>query len=220
MNLKRRKASRAIAALLLFSVLQVSLQISFAEPNSTNTAPVVQQQIVARLTTRNNQSITVNGQSAGNGASVLTGATTETGADQFATLNVGPLGSVDIYPNTKVVVTFEQGSLKATVFNGCVKLTAKKNTTGEIATEQASLGKTDPATGGVLEMCNRPGAPPAVGPGVAGAGPGAPAATAGTAGGLFGLGWPATIAIITASTAAGLTPLFFPDDTNPSRSTP
>lgn len=220
MNQKRRKASRAIAALLLFSVLQVGLQISFAEPNSRNTMPVVQQQIVARLTTRNNQSITVNGQSAGNGASVLTGATIETGADQFATLNVGPLGSIDIYPNTKVVVTFEQASLKATVMNGCVKLTAKKNTTGEIATEQGSLGKTDPATGGALEMCNRSGAPPEVGPGVAGAG--APAAkTAETAGGLFGLGWPATIAIITAGTGAGLTPLFITDEgSNPSRSTP
>ena len=223
MNVKRRKASRAIAALLLFSILQIGLQVSLAEPNSTRTAASIPQQIVARLTTRNNQPITVNGQGASTGASLLTGATVETAADQSATVNIGPLGSVDIAPNTKVVLTFEQGNLKALVTFGCVILTARKGTTGEIATEQGSAGKTDPAAGGVLEICFQQGAAaPIVGPGVAagaGAGAGAPAgAAAASTGGLFGLGWPATIAIISAGTAAGLTPLWFQG--NPSRSTP
>src|SRR6185369_4137743 len=149
MNLKRRKALTAIAVLLLFSVSQIGLQIGLAEPNSNKNTPVIPQQIVARLATRNNQPITVNGQSASTGASLLTGTTIETAADQSATVNVGPLGTVDISPNTKVIVTFEQGNLKATVVYGCVILTARRNTTGEIATEQASLGKTDPAVGGV-----------------------------------------------------------------------
>jgi hypothetical protein len=178
---------------------------------------------VARLVTRNNQPISVNGQSASTGASLTTGAMIDTAADQSATVNVGPLGSVDIAPNTRVILTFEPGSLKAAVTYGCVILRAKKNTTGEIETEKGSIGKTDPATGGVLEMCYTQGAAaPVVGPGVAtGAGAaGAPAgATAGAGGGgLFGLGVPATIAIVAAGTAAGLTPLFFDD--NPSPSTP
>lgn len=226
MNLKKRKALIVVAALLLFSISQISLQIGFAEPSPSKTAPVVQQQIIARLATRNNQPITVNGQSASSGASILTGATLETAADQSATVNVGPLGLVDISPNTRVIVTFDQGNLKATVIYGCVILTARRNTTGEIATEQASLGKTDPAVGGVLEMCFQQGAAaPVVGPGVAvgaGAGAGAPAgAAAAGAGGLFGLGVPATAAIIAGGGAAGLTPVFFPDDTsNPSPAAP
>lgn len=223
MNLKRRKASKAIAALLLFSIFQIGLQVGMAEPSSNTATPIVPQQLVARLTTRNNQAITVNGQSANTGASILSGASIETGADQGATVNVGPLGSVDVAPNTKVVITFEQGNLKATVAYGCVILTAKKNTTGEIATDQGSAGKTDPATGGVLEICFPQGAAaPIVGPGVAagaGAGVGAPAgAAAAGGGGLFGLGVPATVAIVAAGTAAGLTPLFFQD--NPSGSIP
>ena len=223
MNLKRRKASTAIAALLIFSIFQIGLQVGRAEPNSNTTTLIVPQQLVARLTTRNNQAITVNGQSANTGASILSGATIETGADQGATVNVGPLGSVDVAPNTKVVITFEQGNLKATVVYGCVILTAKKNTTGEIATDQGSAGKTDPAIGGVLEICFPQGAAaPTVGPGVAtgaGAGGGAPAgAAAAGGGGLFGLGVPATVAIVAAGTSAGLTPLFFQD--NPSGSTP
>lgn len=218
MNLKRRKAFTAVAALLLFSASQIGLQIGFAEPRSTKNTPVVPQQIVGRLVTRNNQPITVNGQSAATGTSILSGTTIETVADQSATVNFGPLGSVDISPNTKVELTFEQGNLKANVIYGCVILTARKKTTGEITTEKGSIGKTDPATGGVLEMCYTQGAPaPVVGPGVA-QGAGAGAGTAGGAsaggGGLFGLGVPATIAIIAGSTAAGITPLFFPDSSN------
>jgi len=225
MNMKRRKALAAVAALLLFSVSQIGLQIGLAEPKSTRTTPIIPQQIVARLATRNNQPITVNGQSASTGASLLTGTTIETAADQSATVNVGPVGTVDIAPNTKVVLTFEQGILKADVIYGCVILTARQNTTGEITTEKGSIGKTDPASGGSLEMCYTQGAAaPTVGPGVAqgaGAGAGPAGAAAAGGGGLFGLGVPATIAIISAGTAAGITPLFFPDDnTNPSPATP
>jgi hypothetical protein len=226
MNLKRRKALTAVAALLLFSVSQIGLQIGLAEPNSNKNTPVIPQQIVARLATRNNAPVTVNGQSASTGASLLTGTTIETGADQSATVNVGPLGTVDISPNTKVVLTFAQGSLNAQVIYGCVILTARKNTTGEITTEKGSIGKTDAAAGGVLEMCFPQGAAaPVVGPGVAqGAGAGAAPAGAAAAGGggLFGIGVPATVAIVAAGTAAGITPLFFPDDnnTNPSPAAP
>jgi hypothetical protein len=225
MNLKRRKASIAVAALLSFSILQIGLQVGFAEPGATKIDTVIVQQIVGRLVTRNDQAITLNGQSVKTGASILSGATIETGADQSATVNLGSLGTVDISPNTKVVLTFEAGNIKAVVVYGCVIVTARKNTVGEIATEQGSLGKTDSAAGGVLEMCLPQGAAaPVVGPGVAvGAGAGAPvgAATAASAGGLFGLGVPATIAIVSAATAAGLTPLFFEDgNSNPSPSAP
>lgn len=226
MNQKRRKASIAVAALLLFSILQVGLQVGLANTKATKSGMLIVQQIVGRLVTRNNQPITLNGQAVSTGASILSGATIETGADQSATVNVGSLGQVDISPNTKVVLTFEQGNLKALVIYGCAILTARPNTTGEVATEQASVGKTDPAVGGVIEMCFPQGAAAAVvGPGVAvgaGAGSGASAgAAAAEGGGLFGLGVPATIAVVAAGTAAGLTPLFVDDDAdNPSPSAP
>jgi hypothetical protein len=218
MNLKRRNGSKAIAALLLFSILQIGLQVSLAEPTDTTAIPITPQ-TVGRLTTSNNQPVQVNGLSASTGASILSGATIETGANQSATVNLGPLGSVEISPNTKVVLTFdEQVNFKALVMFGCVKVVARTNATGEIATDQGNLGKTNPATGGDLEVRYQPGATPAVGQGVcsdAGAVPGEPAGAAAAGdGGLFGLGVPASVAIIGAGTAAGLTPLFFQD--NPS----
>jgi len=196
MNRKRRNGSRAIAALLLFSVLQFGIQAATPIP----------QQLAGRLKTSNNQPVTVNGLTANTGASILSGATIETGADQSATVDLGPLGSLDITPNTKVVLTFEQGNAKATVITGCVILKAKKGTTGEVANEQGSARKTDPAAGGVLDMCfpERPAPPP-------------PSPSQG-AGGLFGLGKAATIAILIAAGAAASTPLFF--QSNPSGSNP
>jgi hypothetical protein len=219
MNLKRRNGPRAIAALLLFFIAQIGLQVGLAEP-TVNTAALIAPQTVARLTTSNNQPIQVNGLSATTGASILSGATLETGAGQSATVNLGPLGSVEIAPNTKLVLTFDdQGNFKALVMFGCVKVSAKTNATGEIATDQGSAGKTNPVSGGELEMRYQAGAAPAIGPGVCAggaAGTGAPpsARTTGGGGGLFGLGVPATIAIVSAGTAAGITPLFFQD--NPS----
>jgi len=225
MNQKRRNGSRVIAALLLFSILQIGLQVGLAEPNNTTNPTAVPQQVVARLTTRNNQPVTVNGLSASTGASILTGATIETGADQSATVNLGPLGTLDIAPNTKLVLTYDDnGNVKAVIIYGCAILTAKKKTTGEVATEQGSAGKTDPAAGGVLEICFPQGAAaPTVGHGVAagaGAGAGATAggAAAGGAGGLFGLGTAATVAILSSIGAVALTPLIF--QSNPSGSTP
>ena len=227
MNQKRRNGSRIIAALLLFSILQIGLQVGLAEPNNTTNPTAVPQQMVARLTTRNNQPVTVNGLSATTGASILTGATIETSADQSATVNLGPLGTLDIAPNTKLVLTYDDnGNVKAVIIYGCAILTAKKKTTGEVATEHGSAGKTDPAAGGVLEICFPQGAAaPTVGHGVAagagaGAGAGATAggATAGGAGGLFGLGTAATVAILSSIGAVALTPLIFQD--NPSGSTP
>ena len=204
MNQKRRNGSRAIAAFLLFSIAQIGLQIGFAEPKDTTSATPFPQQVIARLTTRNNVPITVNGLSATTGATILTGATIETGADQSATVNLGPLGSLDIAPNTKLILTYDDdGNVKVVVIIGCVVLAAKNKTKGEVVNEQGESKKNDPAGGGVLNMC--------VGT------PAAPASTGG-AGGLFGLGRAATIAIFSGLGAVALTPLAFQD--NPSGSTP
>ena len=226
MNQKRRNGSRVIAVLVLFAIAQIGLQVGLAEPNTTTNPTAIPQQFVARLTTRNNQPITVNGLSASTGASILTGATIETGADQSATVNLGPLGQLDIAPNTKLVLTYdENGNVKALLIYGCAILTAKKKTKGEVATEQGSAGKTDPAAGGVLDICFPQGAAsPTVGQGAAagagaGAGAGVPAGgAAGGGGGLFGLGTAATVAIFSGIGAAALTPLFFQD--NPSGANP
>jgi hypothetical protein len=219
MNLKRRNGPRAIAALLIFLIATVGLQVGLAGPTDATTTTPIPPQAAGRLTTSNNQPIQVNGLSASTGASILSGATLETGADQSATVNLGALGAVEMGPNTKLVLTFdEQSNFKALVLFGCAKVSARSNATGEIATDQGSAGKTNPASGGEIEVRYQPGSAPAIGQGVCPAGGGAAppsdAGASGGQGGLFGLGKAATIAIVAAGTAAGLTPLWFQD--NPS----
>ena len=203
MTTTRSKMKATIVVLLVYSILQIGVQLAFAQPAPAVTKVAIQQQLLGRLSTRN-QSITVNGLSASNGAAIASGATIETKAGEFATVDIGPLGKVDIGENTKVVLTFDaSGQLKATVETGCVNLTGNKGTTGEVVSSGGTVGTTNPATGGVVTMCPPSPGPPPTPPGDGG-------------GGLFGLGTAATVAIFTAGGLAALTPLFFQDNPSPS----
>jgi len=144
MRLKQLTASRAIAILLMFAVTQISLQIALAQ------GP----QFIARLTsTRGNQPILVNGLSASPGASIVTGATIETLSDQTAEINIDG-GILQLAPNTQVRLDYDQnGNTRVTVIRGCVILRSKKNTDGEILTEQGTAAKNDKEKGGVADVC-------------------------------------------------------------------
>jgi len=198
MNSRRKRMTTATALFLLFSVAQVYVQVSFAGPNSKSVSAAGSQQFTAILTTRGNQPITINGVSAISGATILTGAVIETPDQVGATINLGSLGTLDVAPNTKLTLEFDQNrNVKVTLVQGCAILRARKGTTGEVATSQGTAGTTDPATGGVLDICFPPGAlAPTVNAGAAaaaGAGAGAAASSgaavavggaAGTGGGL------------------------------------
>jgi hypothetical protein len=94
------------------------------------------QQFVARLTTRGNQPITLNGASAVTGASIATGAVIETPASVGATIDLGSLGELEIEPNTQLALDFDASSntVKVNLKRGCVKLKTRDNVNGEVET--------------------------------------------------------------------------------------
>lgn len=145
------------------------------------------QQFVARLTTRGNQPITVNGASAVGGASILTGATIETPDQVGATINLGSLGELDIAPNTQLTLEFDQnGNVKVVLKRGCIILKTKKNVDASVATDQGPAARNDKNTGGAADVCFPVGATqPSVNQGAAAAA-GAGAAGGGGGGGLSG----------------------------------
>jgi hypothetical protein len=221
MRSRQQKALKAVALFLVFAIAQVYVQISFAEPNSPTVPVPLPQQFIARLTTRGNQPITVNGLSAASGATILTGATIETPAAVGATINLGPLGYLDLAPNTKVELTFdENGQVRVKLISGCAILIAKKNTDAEVSTEQGPAGKTDKKKGGVLDICFPPGAlAPTVGQGAAasaGAGAAGTVAAASTA----GLSGVAIGAIVGGAIAAVAIPVALSRGNNSSSTTP
>src|SRR5436190_21932265 len=231
MSLRRLKGIKAIAALLVFVIAQLAIQVGFAEPSSANTPVPVPQQFFARLRTKNNGPVTVNGLSATTGATIATNATIETDAVTSATVNLGALGNLDLAPNTKVVITDDDhGNLKVTLVTGCAVLTTKKNAEGQVVLPDGTVaGKSEKKKGGVLDICFPPGAAtPIVNQGAAaaagaGAGSGA-AAGAGVAGGggIFGTSTIAILVVelagVTAATLAGTSETS--TQTNPSPSLP
>jgi hypothetical protein len=207
----RRKAVNATAILLIFAVAQFYLQGTRAGTNAGATAAAVasipgQGPALGKLTTRNNQPIIINGTNVASGGTVLSGSTIETPDNVGASIDLGPLGILDIAPNTKLKLEFdENGKVKVTVIQGCVIFRAKQNVNAEVATEQQTVAQNDKKEK-ALDVCYWPG-----GSGLS-VGQGAAAqAGAGTIGGTTGGGLTATewtlIVVSTLTGTIGLTSL-------------
>jgi hypothetical protein len=144
MDTRKRKALKALTVFLAFSFAQIYVQAGLPNPAPVPGAP--QNAITARLITKNNQPITVNGNAVGTGGSILTGATIET-PDQFgATIDLGPAGTITLQPGTKIQIDFDQnGNVRVKVIQGCAVANKSENVLPgemEIYTDQASE-KTD-----------------------------------------------------------------------------
>jgi hypothetical protein len=148
MKPRQKRALKAFAIFLAFAFSQVYVTAALPGP-APGTVP--QQTLTARLTTRNNQPITVNGNAAGTGATILTGATIETPDQVGATLDLGDAGIVELEPNSKIQLDFdENGNVRVKVIRGCAATKKKANVLGgkelpgemELYTDTDSL-KTD-----------------------------------------------------------------------------
>jgi hypothetical protein len=150
----RRKSFKVIAVLLAVGMVQACAQLCFAQKPSLASAAFPQPQLLARLTTKGNQPITVNGISATSGDSVANEAIIETPANVDATVDLGPLGSIDIAPGTRIKLEYDgacvPGSanasgpplkcgVKATVFVGCITSHYRSGTYHQAVTDQGTL---------------------------------------------------------------------------------
>lgn len=176
---QKRIIVRALAFAAAFALLQMYVQAALFDGATKATPPAAAAQaagqtLKGRLTTRGNNPVTVNGNSAKSGATVFSGQQIQTPAGVGATVQLPGLGRLDIAPNTNVTVTFENGKIEVVVTSGCVILTAERGTTGTV-TSQGTTQQTDPAKGGTIDICTNPaGGAPIIGQGAAaGAGAGA-----------------------------------------------
>src|SRR5882672_11762841 len=144
METRRRKALKALAVFLAFSFAQVYVQAGLPNPAPAPGTP--QRPITAKLITKNNQPITVNGNSMGTGGTLLTGATIETPDQVGATIDLGDAGVIELQPGSKIQLDFdENGNVRVKVIRGCAVTKKKSNVLPgemELYTDQASE-KTD-----------------------------------------------------------------------------
>jgi hypothetical protein len=145
MNLRQRKVVKAIAIISAFCLAQICVHGALPATTAGGGAPQ-QRQITARLTTKNNQPITVNGNAAGTGATLLTGATIETPDQVSGLIDLGDAGVVEIQPGSTIKLDFdENGNVRVKVIRGCAVTKKKTNVLPgemELYTDQASE-KTD-----------------------------------------------------------------------------
>lgn len=133
MKPRQTKALKTLAVILAFTFAQVYVNAALPEPKPAGALP---QQLVATLTTRNNQPITVNGVSSSTGASILTGATIETPDQVGATIDLGDAGIVELEPNSKIQIDFdENGNVRVKVLRGCAATRKKNNVIKELPGE-------------------------------------------------------------------------------------
>jgi hypothetical protein len=139
MTSRHKKALTAVVVFLAFSFAQVYVLAGLPAP--VPGAP--QRAITAKLATKNNSPITVNGNSAGTGATILTGATIETPDQVSAVIDLGDAGVVELQPGSKVQLDFDvNGNVHVKVLKGCAVTKRKTNVlpdaTSEIYTDTQS----------------------------------------------------------------------------------
>src|SRR5258706_3600524 len=126
MDTRKKRILKALTVFLAFSFAQVYVQAGL--PSPAPGAPAPQRAIVGRLITKNNQPITVNGNSLGTGGTILTGAIIETPSQIGATIDLGNAGVVELQPNTKIQLDFdENGNVRVKIISGCAVARKKSN---------------------------------------------------------------------------------------------
>jgi hypothetical protein len=224
MRFKQSKRVKALAAFVMFAVVQVSVQLSFAEPGP-NAVPPVPQQYIARLRTSGNRPITVNNNAAATGASLVTGAMIETGADQSATIDIGDF-TLDIAPNTRLRLDYDdQGRIKVFLISGCAIARSKGKTEAEIQTaDNVTQGQTAKKRGGAIDICFINGQATVNQNAAANAGAGAGAGAAAAGGGGGGLSTGVIAAIVLAGVGGTIVTIVAvsgdDEQVNPSPSSP
>ena len=149
------KSISAISVLLFLALGSVYFSSSVAEAGAVpgESLVVSPPQLTATLVTRGNNEIKVNGAHSATGATILSGASIETGAGVGATVHLVNRALLEIEPNTKLTVDFDQDDVKVMVTEGCLHLRTRRGTTGEVITASGPLQKTDPALEGNLDTC-------------------------------------------------------------------
>jgi hypothetical protein len=209
MSSLKNRIIKATALALVLAVTHLGLGSEIVRAASSRLVGAVaspQGAAQGRLTTRGNNPVTVNGNSARSGETVFSGQSVQTPAGVGATVNLPGLGRVDIAPNSNVTLSFGDGKIDVALTSGCAILTANRGTAGTL-TAGSTTQQTEGTEGGTLDVCTSttPGAPPVVGQGAAaaaGAGSGAAAGAAAGGGGLFGLGTAGTVGVIAAAAGA------------------
>lgn len=183
MKLRTSYQRATISIALAMAVATVFTLSSFAAPEVSKAIvdPVLAQDCTGTLTVKAGQ-VTINGNAAQTGATVMTGSTIATSSNGKAIIDLGALGRVEVGDNTTVTLTCAAGSLQirsncarteVEVRSGSLNVTSPTAETLTAGQDRKYNGAVDANSTGAIDVkveCEgrKVGAGPFVGPGLLG----------------------------------------------------
>jgi|SRR5581483_468245 len=142
MNSVSRKALKMISAVAAVCLFQVSVLAAASAPN-TSTANGL---MLGRLMLTGSESILVNGNIAGSGTTILSGAQLQTPENVEATVQLGSAGTLYIQPNAKLTVTFDKTSINVKMAAGKASVAANPGIVSSVTNPDGTDAAGDPGT--------------------------------------------------------------------------
>ena len=101
--------------------------------------------LMGKLRTRYNKPVLVNKNKATSGTTVLSGSKIQCPDKIGATVDLGPLGRLDMAPNTGLTLIFDATKIAVQLESGYVVLTTKTGIKGTVTTSDGAVYVTDPS---------------------------------------------------------------------------
>ena len=152
MHQNLKKASKALALLVAFALLQVYV-LATPRATITNTANDARSNdassalLFGRLSTFGAGKVTVNGSDAPSGTTILSGAQIETPEATGATVTLASVSTLDIAPKTRLTISFSKDSVTVNLIAGDARLTTGEGVRGTLTAPDGKTEVTD-AKGG------------------------------------------------------------------------
>lgn len=150
MFIRNKQAIRAVAALLIITLLQVYVLADATRPNikasATTGAVTPADMIFGKLSLPGSRVMLVNGNSASSGTTILSGSQLQTPADTEAAVQLGSAGHLDIAPDSILTVTFDKASVDVRVTKGSALLRANAGVTGTVTNADGKAESSNPAS--------------------------------------------------------------------------
>jgi hypothetical protein len=169
MNQMRNFAAHSVAVTLLWVGVGSLPAVTGAavEPNASD-RPAAKRAVFGKLVTAADRVISVNGHNVRSGATINSGAMLETPAEVSASLQLWPLGRLEIAPHSRLQLSFGGSQLEVNLQKGCVILTTYEGNEGTLRLPQGVVQHTGPKANDFLDVCvSEQGAAPLIGQGAA-----------------------------------------------------
>jgi hypothetical protein len=134
MMISRTWSRKSIAFCVAVAVLSVYSMVALATPG--------QKAASGELSVSGQ--VTVNGQAAISGATVFSNSTIATAAGSSATISLGKLGRVELFPNSTVKLTFDDANISAALDSGRIQISTLAGTSA-IVTAKDGAAVADPS---------------------------------------------------------------------------